>query len=134
MKTEHLQMIQDIISRMGNNSFLLRGWAVLIIGGIFTFAAENNNIKCMLFINIIILALWGLDSYYLQLERKYRRLYEDTRLKKSNYSDFNMNPSKIRISVGEAKQLCFVSCFFSKTELLFYGSFIITNILIYFFA
>lgn len=84
MKHEHLEMIQNVINRMGNNSFLLKGWAVLVIVAIFTFTGESNNdIRCILFTNIPLIVFWGLDSYYLQLERKYRKLYDDIRQQKN---------------------------------------------------
>lgn len=132
-KKEHLDMIQRIIDRMGNNSFLLKGWAVLVIVGIFSFAGESD-VRCILFTNIPLIVFWGLDSYYLQLERKYRKLYDYIRLKKEKNTDFNLNPSQIKLTIEESKKLCFFNCLFSKTEVLFYVTCIITTILIYNFA
>ena len=135
MKKEHLEMIQNVINRMGNNSFLLKGWAVLVIVAIFTFTGESNNdIKCILFTNIPLIVFWGLDSYYLQLERKYRKLYDDIRLKENDNTDFNMNPSNVKISISDSKMVSFMNCFLSATEILFYGTCITTTILIYIFA
>ena len=34
-KMKHLEMIQGVISRMANNSFMLKGWAVTLVAGIF---------------------------------------------------------------------------------------------------
>lgn len=135
MKKEHLEMIQNVINRMGNNSFLLKGWAVLVIVAIFTFTGESNNdIRCILFTNVPLVVFWGLDSYYLQLERKYRKLYDDIRLQESDKTDFNMNPSNVKISISDSKKICFMNCFLSATEILFYGTCIVTTILIYIFA
>lgn len=135
MKKEHLEMIQNVINRMGNNSFLLKGWAVLIIVAIFTFTEESNNdIRCILFTNVPLVVLWGLDSYYLQLERKYRKLYDDVRLQEGDDTNFNMNPNNINITISESKKICLLNCLISPTELLFYGTCIITTILIYIFA
>ena len=91
MKSNHLSMIQSTIQRMGNNSFYLKGWAVLIIVAIFTFAGEQNNIRCILFTNLPLVVFWGLDAYYLQLERKYRFLYNDVRNKKEEAIDYDMD-------------------------------------------
>ena len=52
MKNNYLEMIQKVIARMGNNSFLLKGLAVLVIVAIFTFTKESNNVKIILFTNI----------------------------------------------------------------------------------
>lgn len=133
-KKEHLEMIQRVIDRMGNNSFLLKGWAVLVIVGIFTFASESTNIKCILFTNIPLFVFWVLDTYYLQLERKYRKLYDYVRTLPNKNTDYNMNPNKITLTIEESKKLYFVNCLFSKTEVSFYVTCIITTILIYIFA
>lgn len=135
MKHEHLEMIQNVINRMGNNSFLLKGWAVLVIVAIFTFTGESNNdIRCILFTNIPLIVFWGLDSYYLQLERKYRKLYDDIRQQKNEKTNFNMNPNNIKISISTSKEVSFMNCFLSATEILFYGTCIVTTVLIYIFA
>ena len=74
-KIEHLKMIEDIITRMANNSFLVKGWTVTLIAALLIFADAKNNI-CFIWIAIIpIIVFWYLDSFYLQLERKYRQLY-----------------------------------------------------------
>lgn len=39
----HLNMIQGIISRMGNNGFALKGWTVGIMIAIYTFTGQNSN-------------------------------------------------------------------------------------------
>lgn len=133
-KSNHLNMIQSTIQRMGNNSFYLKGWAVLIIVAIFTFAGEQNNIRCILFTNLPLIVFWGLDAYYLQLERKYRFLYDDVRNKKENEIDYDMNFNNVTTSLKNAKKVCYFSCLFSKTEILFYGTCIVTTVLIYLFV
>ena len=42
-KIGHLNMIQEIITRMGNNSFSLKQWAVGIMIAIYAFAGENSH-------------------------------------------------------------------------------------------
>lgn len=127
-------MIERVIDRMGNNSFLLKGWAVLIIVAIFTFAGNDDNVRCILFTNVPLVVFWGLDAYYLQLERKYRKLYDYVRLRKGDNTDYNMNPNQVKLTISESKTICFMNCFLSKTEILFYGVCIITTVLIYIFA
>ena len=135
MKDKHLEMLQNVINRMGNNSFLLKGWAVLVMVAIFTFTGESqNDIRCILFTIIPLIVFWGLDSNYLKLERKYRFLYDYIRLGKGNKTDYNMNPNNISISIKDSGRICFFSCLVSYTEVLFYGTCIITTILVYIFA
>ena len=42
-KIQHLQMIQGIINRMASNSFMLKGWAVTLIAGIFALASKDSD-------------------------------------------------------------------------------------------
>ena len=135
MKKNYLEMIQKVIARMGNNSFLLKGWAVLVIVAIFTFTKESNNVKIILFTNIPLVVFWGLDSYYLQLERKYRLLFDHVRNNISEKDvDYNLNPNLISVTLKDSKKVSFFNCLFSITELLYYGTCIVTTILIYIFA
>lgn len=134
MKNNHLSIIQSTVQRMGNNSFLLKGWAVLIIVAIFTFAGEQDNIQCILFTVIPLIVFWGLDTYYLQLERKYRMLYDEVRVKKEEDIDFDMNFNNVATTIGNAYRVSYFKCLFSKTEVLFYLTCIVTTVLIYLFA
>lgn len=136
MKKDYLDMIQRVIDRMGNNSFLLKGWAILVIIAIFTLVGEHseNNIDCILVTNVPLIVFWFLDTYYLQLERKYRFLYDYVRLKKDKLIDFDMNPNKVKLTISESKKVCYFNCLLSKTEVLFYITCIITTFLVYIFA
>ena len=41
-KVEHLELIQKVINRMANNSFLLEGWAVTLVAGIFALSSKDG--------------------------------------------------------------------------------------------
>ena len=69
-------MIQSVIDGIGKNSFSLKGWAVGVMIAIYAFAGQNYN-KAVIVTLIPLIIFWILDSYYLMLERKYRRLYND---------------------------------------------------------
>lgn len=73
----HLPLIQGIINRMGNNSFLIKGWTVTLVAAIFALAATGTNQHFILVALIPIIVFWFLDSYYLKQERLYRELYND---------------------------------------------------------
>jgi len=75
----HLEMIETIIDRMANNSFLLKGWSVTLAAGLFALAANDTEPLLAAIAILPGLAFWGLDAYYLRQERLYRRLYEATR-------------------------------------------------------
>ena len=43
MKLKHLEFIQGIITRMANNSFMLKGWAVTLVAGIFALSSKDSD-------------------------------------------------------------------------------------------
>ena len=76
-RLKHLELIQGVISRMASNSFLLKGWTITLVSGIGALAYTNSNRWLALFALLPTLCFWGLDAYFLQQERLYRRLYEE---------------------------------------------------------
>ncbi len=130
-KISHLQMIQSIIDRMGKNSFSLKGWAVGVMVAIYAFAGQNYN-KAVIVTLIPLIIFWILDSYYLMLERKYRRLYDEVRNKDNNKIDFDMNFNNVSLKMSEIKKFVFLRNIFSKTEWPFYVVCIAVTLIIYF--
>lgn len=127
----HLDMIQSIISRMGNNAFALKGWAVGIMIAIYAFAGQNSN-KAVIITLIPLIVFWILDTYYLSLEKKFRLLYDDVRIKDEKEIDYSMNFNDIKIKVGEVKKISFIKIMFSKSILPFYLVCIATTLIVYF--
>ena len=76
-KVKHLEMIQSIITRMNQNSFMLKGWMITIVSALFAIYADKGNIAYLLVAIFPILVFWFLDAYYLQQERKFRGIYND---------------------------------------------------------
>lgn len=72
---KHLEMIQGVINRMAQISFILKGWAItVVIAGLGI--AGNSSLGLLGLITIISCFLfWGVDAYYLRQERLYRCLY-----------------------------------------------------------
>jgi hypothetical protein len=75
--TKHLEFIQNIINRMSNNSFILKGWNVTISTAILALLVGIPNPLFIVIALFSSLAFWGLDAYYLREERLFRLLYED---------------------------------------------------------
>lgn len=93
-KIEHLKMIQGVITRLAQNSFMLKGWTITLLVAGFAFLQEDliKNSLVILFFILPVFIFWCLDSYYLMLERCYRDLYEHVRnLEEGNDIKFNMN-------------------------------------------
>lgn len=130
-KISHLQMIQSIIDRMGRNSFYLKEWSVGIMIAVYAFAGQNYK-KAVIVTLVPLLIFWMLDSYYLMLERKYRRLYDEVRKKGDSEIDFDMNFNNITLKMSEIKKFEYARIAFSKTEWLFYIVCILVTLIIYF--
>lgn len=91
-KRQHLQMVQDTISRMAGNSFLIKGWATAGLGGLFVLWLQvgTNDYRILILIFGLSVLLWGHDAYYLWLERRYRELYNEVSKKDDKDIDFSM--------------------------------------------
>jgi len=87
-KIKHLEMIQNVISRMAGNSFLLKGWSVIIISALFALSAKDSNSKFTLIAILPAISFWVLDGYFLRQERLFRRLYDVVR---ESDTDFNFS-------------------------------------------
>lgn len=76
---QHLEFIQNIISRMANNSFLIKGWSVTLVAALFALAAKDANESYIMlaYFPAILFAL--LDAYYLYQEKLFRDLYDKVR-------------------------------------------------------
>lgn len=94
-KRKHLEMIQNIINRMASNSFVFKGWSITIIAGISTFAAKDSNLALILIPFVSTILFWGVDAYYLMMERSFRDYYKTVAKKPTNKIDFLMKPKNI---------------------------------------
>lgn len=115
-KLKYLELIQSIITRMANNSFLLKGWAITLLSGIFVLAWNQETVWHFMLAYIPVSMFWFLDAYYLQQGRLYRGLYDKVRHLDERVITFSMKPPP----VVERKTYRYVKVLFSKTEAGFY--------------
>jgi hypothetical protein len=124
-KLKHLEFIQSAITRMAQNSFLLKGWTVTLVAGLLAFAnIKEMDFKFIILAYIPAVFFWLLDGYYLRQERLFRKLYDEIRLKNPQDIDFSMNTSNFKKDVDEWIYVCF-----STTLTLFYIPILIVIIL-----
>lgn len=116
-KYKHLELVQGIVNRMASNSFMLKGWAVTLVAGIFALAGKDTDRLYFLVAYVPILVFWGLDAYYLFQERLYRSLYEKVRKTEEDDIDFSL---KTTTEEFDCNRNGYCSCLLSKTELWFY--------------
>lgn len=115
-KIKHLEFLQNVITRMNSNSFLIKGWTVTIVSALFALASKDANINYVLVSYIAIPIFWILDGFYISQERQYRDFYTEVATKAENEIDFNMDASKF-----DKGDRTWLSGILSKTLVPFYG-------------
>lgn len=125
MKIKHLEFLQNIISRMSLNSFLIKGWSITLLSALFVLLAQNANDRYVLIAYFAIAIFWIMDGFYLSKERQYRSLYIEVSAKNEVDIDFSMDTS----NYSKGRNSWFASIF-SVTLLPFYGSAIGATLLV----
>ena len=124
-KQAHLQMIQAVINRLSQNSFLLKGWSVILISALFALAANNAKVLFIYLAYFPTIAFWVLDGYFLKQERLFRKLYDHVRDIDENDIDFNMNTGNATDDSGS-----WIDSMFSTTLILFHGTIFISVLVV----
>ena len=106
-KLKHLDMIQDTIKRMANNSFLLKGWTVTLVAALIALLAKEGDFKYLIIAFFPIVMFWSLDGYFLRQERLFRKLFDSIRVKNENEIDFSMDTRPYSKSVQNWIKTCF---------------------------
>ncbi|ELY2010903.1 hypothetical protein SL057_001958 [Flavobacterium psychrophilum] len=123
---KEIDLIQGVINRMANNSFLLKGWIVSLIAVILALTKDTIVASQLSYFNLVLLlpvtVFWYLDAFFLHKERCYRKLYEwviENRIT-SNEHFYSLNYSRFEKKVNNIFQIMF-----SKTLFPFYGLIVI---------
>lgn len=92
---KHLEFIQGVIDRMARNSFAYKGWAVILIAGLFALGTKDADKTYFMVALLPAIAFWGLDAFYLRQERLFIALYNDVR--ESTPDDPKVSPFSMNI-------------------------------------
>ena len=111
---------------MANNSFLLKGWSVTIVGGLLAFSFKEIEPLSVAIPLTVLVFFWLLDGYYLSQERRFVKLYDQVRVKDAAEIDFSMDRKPFRHGVS------WIGCSFSTTIALFYGGLLVVYVVILF--
>lgn len=76
-ENQHREFVQNVVTRMNTNSFQIKGLAITIVAAFLGIYASNPQVLFILIPIPTILLFWCLDAYNLQLERKFRGIYND---------------------------------------------------------
>ena len=125
IKEKHIEIVQNIINRLANNSFYIKGWSITLLTALIAVYASTKNISFVILSILPVIIFWLLDSYYLWQERLFRKLYEC--IVNGEYpSDYSINLKQI-----ETSDIKYISVVFSKTILPIYLGMIVIICLIY---
>jgi hypothetical protein len=124
-KIKHLEFIQGVVNRLSTNSFLLKGWSVVLVSALFALSASASNPAFIFLAYFPAIVFWGLDGYFLWQEKLYRALYDRVRAREDNAIDFSMDVSVVKDSVVN-----WATVAFSTTILAFHGVLLIAIIVV----
>lgn len=127
-KEAHLSMIQGIVARLGQNSFLLKGWSVLLVSALLALGAASAEESVLIVAFLPVLVFWGLDGYFLWQERLFRKLYDHVRTREEEQIDYSMDVSVIR---KQASSPTWLRATFSRTLITFHIVVLVTVLVIY---
>ena len=128
----HLNIVQGVISRMAHNSSSCKTWCITLVAAIMVLVARSDNPAYSLIALVPALLFLFLDSYYLGMEKSFRKTYESfvdklikNRLELSDL--YTVGPTKL--DFGEK-----LSVFRSYAIWPFYIAVLIAIFLMYFFT
>ena len=116
---KEVEIVQDIISRMGTDSFLIKGWtATLVVASLILQGPPYHHYVALL----PLFVFWCLDAYFLRTERLYRKLYDWLIVNRQKSDEFLLDMNKASLEKRFGKEVsCMLQVMFSKTLVAFYG-------------
>lgn len=118
-KVAYLQMIQSTIERMSTTSAIFKGFCATIIAGILAVSFTEINKWVLLLAVSPVLSFFLIDVYYLQLEKRFRALYNRVRSGEHEV-DFDLTPPPAN-TLRSNEKYCVMQCLKSPSIYLFYG-------------
>lgn len=117
LKRQQLEIVQAVITRMAGNSFQIKGFTMVmaaLLGGLY--GERQEMVYLILLIPVCIMCAL-MDAYYLQLERKYRALYD----RKVDQLQDELTPKEICNMSVRGIERSYWDCLFSKSLIMPYG-------------
>jgi hypothetical protein len=118
-RVEHLRLIQAVVTRLAHDSFLYKGWAVVLVAGILALGSGLDTPWYMFVALVPAFAFWGLDAYYLRQERLFRKLYDAVR--RQPFPEWEKDPFSMDTKACEGEVATWWRVCWSKTIAPLYG-------------
>ena len=74
---KHLEIMQDVITRMAENSRSCKVWCVTLVAATLVLVARTGKADHALIAIVPAALFYVLDAYYLMLERRFRKSYNN---------------------------------------------------------
>src|SRR2546421_11687138 len=78
-RVRHLELVQSVVARLSNESFVVKGWAITVGAALIGFAISVDSAGLAFAAILPSLLFWALDTYFLRSERLFRSLYDSVR-------------------------------------------------------
>lgn len=100
-RLKHLEMIQATILKMGNNSFLIKGWNITLVSGILFLSIQYQNKNLGLLALAVNFMFWHYNAYFLNLEKLFRKLWDKKIKEPQNMpTDFSMDTKQFGSNIS----------------------------------
>ena len=96
-RRKHYELIQAVVNRLATASFQVKGWTITITTALLGVIVAAKLPSWVALLGLVpTLLFWFLDAYYLQQERLFRSLYNDTIRAGTKVPVFSMDISAYR--------------------------------------
>ncbi|MEL6445868.1 MAG: hypothetical protein AAFR95_13075 [Bacteroidota bacterium] len=106
-RIKHLEMIQAVIGRLSQHSFLIKGWSVTLVAAIIALSADGSDERFVWMAYFASFAFWCLDGHFLRTEKLFRALYDDVRQPGTEVPPFSMDTSRYKATCPNTLKVCF---------------------------
>lgn len=119
---KEIELIQACITRMAQNSFMIKGWFVSLYAVILALLPEKVNmlLLCSALVAVTLI-FWYLDGFFLRTEKIYRKIYDwvlEVRPNNNKELLYQLNPNKFNGKIQETESV--LKVMWSKTLRWFY--------------
>ena len=119
---KEIDLVQACITRMAQNSFMIKGWFVSIYAVILALLPEKVNIFLLCIALVAVnMIFWYLDGFLLRTEKIYRKIYDwvlEARPRNNRELMYQLNPGEFSGKIEEVESVWKVM--WSKTLRWFY--------------
>ncbi len=100
-RLKHLEIIQQVITRMANNSFLIKGWSLTLLSLVLAIGLKEKIYTLLWVMLLPSIMLWCLDGYYLRQEKLFRKLWDKYKGDpQESASDFSMDTTEFKSKIS----------------------------------